>query len=105
LIYIIDEIKDGTLFKFWLNYNSQKYLDQTKESFNKYFKKKLEYDYTDEIGKKVYLAGDLNIIDKKSDIIIDNLPDCKIVKNEYLDWIILDVTIGNEEKTNENLFL
>jgi hypothetical protein len=105
LIYIIDEIKDGTLFKFWLNYNSQKYLDYTKDSYKKYFKKKLEYDYAEEIGKKVYLAGDLNIIDKKSHIIIDNLPNCKIVKNEYLDWIIIDVTIGDQEKKNENLFL
>lgn len=105
LVYIIDEIKDGTLFKFWLNYNSQKYLDHTKSSFNKYFKEKMEYDYSNEIGKKVYLAGDLNIVDKKTDIITENLPGCKIVKNEYLDWIIIDVTLGNEEKTNENIFL
>ena len=105
LIYIIDEIKDGTLFKFWLNYNSQKYLDETKASYEKYLKKMLDYDYTDEIGKKVYLAGDLNIIDKKSDIITDNLPNCQIVKNEYLDWIIIDVTIGNHEKKNDNIFL
>ena len=105
LVYIIDEIKDGTLFKFWLNYNSQKYLDHTKKSFEKYFQEKFDINYQDEIGKKVYLAGDLNISEKKSNLITNNLNNCQIAKNEYLDWIIMDVVLGNHEKKNENIFL
>ena len=65
LVYIIDEIKDGTLFKFWLNYNSQKYLEDTKVSYEKYLKN-ITPNIESEIGKKVYLAGDLNIFERKN---------------------------------------
>ena len=88
LVYIIDEIKDGTLFKFWLNYNSQKYLEDTKVSYEKYLKN-ITPNIESEIGKKVYLAGDLNIFERKIDMLKDNLPNSNIVKNEYLDWIIM----------------
>ena len=105
LVYIIDEIKDGTLFKFWLNYNSQKYLEDTKVSYEKYLKN-ITPNIESEIGKKVYLAGDLNIFERKIDMLKDNLPNSNIVKNEYLDWIITDVYIGKEEKKDKNnLFL
>lgn len=105
LIYVIDEIKDGTLFKFWLNNNSQKYLEDTKESFEKYLKN-IKIEYSDEIGKKVYMAGDLNIFDKKIDILKENIKGCNVVKNEYLDWIITDIYLGREEiKNKNNLFL
>jgi len=53
----------------------------------------------------VYLAGDFNVFDKSKDIIKEKLPNCKIVKNEYLDWIITNVELGKEKSESEILFL
>jgi len=36
ITYIIDEIKNGKLFRCWLNGNSQKYFEEAEKSFKKY---------------------------------------------------------------------
>ena len=104
LNYVIEEIKDGKLFKFWLNNNSQKYIEYTKDCFEKYLKD-ISINYKSELGKTVYLVGDLNVLDNQKNIFLNNFSDAEIVKVEYLDWIVKGIKLGKEKDVTDVLFL